>query len=95
MSVAVVQDLLDDGVLGDEGENLRRRSGVESSADSPSPRDSVLRLGSYRSIEFSATTAVPECGGGEVRIPMEDDAHLTEQGYVYFRRYQTEWYLTR
>jgi len=60
---------------------------------SPPERDSELRLGSYRSIEFSATTAVPEYGGGEVRIPMEDDALLTPQGYEYFRPYQTTWYL--
>jgi Xaa-Pro dipeptidase len=61
----------------------------------PPERDSVLRDGSYRSIEFSATTAIPEYEGGEVRIPMEDDAYLTEGGYVYFRPYQTEWYVIR
>ncbi len=27
--------------------------------------------------------------------PMEDDAYLTENGYVYFRPYQTKWYLIR
>ena len=58
-------------------------------------RDSVLRPGSYRSIEFSATTAVPEYDGGKVTIPMEDDAYLTAEGYVYFRPYQTEWYVIR
>ena len=62
---------------------------------SPPSRDSYLRDGSYRSIEFSATTAIPEYGGGEVRIPMEDDAYLTSDGYVYFRPYQTEWYVIR
>ncbi len=62
---------------------------------SPPERDSHLRDGSYRSIEFSATTAVPEYDGGEVRIPMEDDAYLTASGYVYFRPYQTEWYVIR
>ena len=58
-------------------------------------RDSILRAGSYRSVEFSATTAVPEYGGGTVTIPMEDDAYLTTDGYIYFRPYQTEWYVIR
>ncbi|NNF13369.1 MAG: M24 family metallopeptidase [Gemmatimonadetes bacterium] len=62
---------------------------------SPPQRDSFLRDDSYRSIEFSATTAIPEYRGGEVRIPMEDDAYLTSDGYVYFRPYQTEWYVIR
>ena len=57
--------------------------------------DSVLRPGAHRSIEFSARTAVPEWNGETVLIPMEDDAYLTEKGYVYFRPYQTEWYLIR
>ncbi len=62
---------------------------------SPPEWDSHLRDGSYRSIEFSATTAIPEYGGGTVRIPMEDDGYLTPDGYEYFRPYQTEWYLIR
>ena len=62
---------------------------------SPPSRDSRLRDGAYRSIEFSATTAVPEYGGGMVRIPMEDDGYLTADGYEYFRPYQTEWYVIR
>lgn len=62
---------------------------------SPPDRDSALRNGAYRSVEFSATTAIPEYDGGEVRIPMEDDAHLTPSGYEYFVPYQTEWYVIR
>ena len=61
----------------------------------PPGRDSVLRPGAYRSVEFSATTAVPEYGGGTVTIPMEDDAFLATDGYIYFRPYQTEWYVIR
>ena len=57
--------------------------------------DSVLRDGAYRSIEFSARTAVPEWKGESILIPMEDDAYLTKNGYVYFSPYQTEWYLIR
>ena len=62
---------------------------------SPPSRDSYLRDGAYRSIEFSATTAVPEYDGGTVTIPMEDDGYLTANGYEYFRTYQTEWYVIR
>ena len=62
---------------------------------SPPNRDSHLRDGAYRSIEFSATTAVPEYDGGTVTIPMEDDGYLTTDGYTYFRPYQTEWYVIR
>ena len=58
---------------------------------SPPEWNSHLRDGFYRSIEFSATTAIPESGGGTVRIPMEDDGYLTPEGYKYFRPYQTEW----
>lgn len=62
---------------------------------SPPKRDSYLRDGSYRSIEFSATTAIPEYGGETVTIPMEDDGYLTTNGYKYFRPYQTKWYVIR
>ena len=58
-------------------------------------RDSYLRDGAYRSIEFSATTAIPEYDGGTVTIPMEDDGYLTSEGYQYFRPYQIEWYVVR
>ena len=54
-----------------------------------------LSPASYRSIEFSATTAIPEYAGGPVTIPMEDDGYLTTHGYEYFRPYQTDWYLIR
>ena len=57
--------------------------------------DSVLRLGSYRSIELSATTPIPEWNGSTLTIPFEDDAHLTGEGYVLFRPPQTSWYLIR
>jgi Xaa-Pro aminopeptidase len=62
---------------------------------SPPNRDAFLRDGAYRSIEFSATTAIPEYDGGTLTIPMEDDGHLTANGYEYFRPYQTDWYVIR
>ena len=61
----------------------------------PPEHDSVLRLGSYRSIELSATTRIPEWNDGELTIPFEDDAVLTGGGYEWFRQPQTRWYLIR
>ena len=57
--------------------------------------DSVLRPGSYRSIELSATSTVPEWNGQKLTIPFEDDAYLTADGYEWFRPPQTRWYLIR
>ena len=74
------------------GPNINAR---DMDLSSPPERDSYLRNGAYRSIEFSATSAIPEYGGGTVRIPMEDDGYLTAEGYEYFRPYQTEWYVIR
>jgi Xaa-Pro dipeptidase len=61
----------------------------------PPERDSHLRLGSYRSIELSATTRVPEWNNGALTIPFEDDAILTDRGYGWFRPPQDRWYLIR
>jgi len=61
----------------------------------PPERDSPLRIGSYRSIELSATTRVPEWNGGQLTIPFEDDAVLTPNGYAWFRAPQDRWYLIR
>jgi len=61
----------------------------------PPEHDSPLRLGSYRSIELSATTRIPEWNNGELTIPFEDDAVLTATGYEWFRPPQTRWYLIR
>ncbi len=74
------------------GPNINAR---DMDLSSPPERDSHLRNGAYRSIEFSATSAVPEYGGSRVTIPMEDDGYLTPDGYEYFRPYQTEWYVIR
>src|SRR5690606_10309426 len=54
-----------------------------------------LRDGSYRSIELSATTKIPEWNGSALTIPFEDDAYLTPNGYEWFRPPQREWYLIR
>jgi hypothetical protein len=54
-----------------------------------------LRRGSYISIELNTRTPVPEWGGQEVFVMMEDDAHLTDDGWVFFRPRQESWYLVR
>ena len=54
-----------------------------------------FRPGSYMSIELNTSTAVPEWDNQIVTIMAEDDAHLTENGYQWFRPRQTEFYLIK
>ncbi|MCC6929843.1 MAG: M24 family metallopeptidase [Gemmatimonadaceae bacterium] len=54
-----------------------------------------LRKGSYISIELNTRTAVPEWGGQDVFVMFEDDAHLTDAGWEFFRPRQEAWYLIR
>jgi Xaa-Pro dipeptidase len=54
-----------------------------------------LRKGSYISIELNTLTAVPEWDDQKVFIMMEDDAHLTDDGWVFFRPRQEQFYLVR
>jgi Xaa-Pro dipeptidase len=54
-----------------------------------------LRLGSYISIELNTKTPVPEWSGQPVYVMLEDDAHLTTEGWKFFRPRQTEWYVVR
>jgi Xaa-Pro aminopeptidase len=54
-----------------------------------------LRPGSYISIELNTATAVPEWNGQKVFVMMEDDAHLTDAGWEFFRPRQDQWYLVR
>ncbi|MGQ0646878.1 MAG: M24 family metallopeptidase [Gemmatimonadaceae bacterium] len=54
-----------------------------------------LRRGSYISIELNTRTPVSEWDGQEVFVMMEDDAHLTDAGWVFFRPRQEQWYLIR
>jgi Xaa-Pro aminopeptidase len=52
-----------------------------------------LRLGAYTSIELNTSTSVPEWNGQKVTVMAEDDAHMTENGFVFFRPRQTSIYL--
>jgi Xaa-Pro dipeptidase len=76
------------------GANINARNGVIGTGPI-NDNGSKLRLGSYRSIELSATTRVPEWNNAELTIPFEDDAYLTENGYEWLRPTQTAWYLIR
>ena len=54
-----------------------------------------LRNGSYLSVELNSLTAVPEWDNQEVFVMMEDDAHLTEDGWKFFLPRQEKWYLIK
>jgi hypothetical protein len=58
-------------------------------------RGKALRKGSYISIELNTRTPVPEWKGQDVFVMMEDDAHLTDEGWVFFRPRQEQWYIIR
>ena len=64
-------------------------------ADIGQQAEKRLRLGSYISIELNTATAVPEWDGQKVFVMMEDDAHLTDTGWEFFRPRQEAWYLVR
>lgn len=57
--------------------------------------DNRIIMGSYMSIELNTSTNVPEWNNQRVTIMAEDDAHMTESGYKFFRPRQTEFYLIR
>ena len=59
------------------------------------PVSKKLRLGSYISIELNTQTPVPEWNNQKVFVMMEDDAHLTEDGWKFFLPRQEQWYLIK
>lgn len=54
-----------------------------------------ILLGSYMSIELNTATLVPEWNNQKVTIMAEDDAHMTADGYKWFRPRQTAFYLVK
>ena len=54
-----------------------------------------LRNGSYLSVELNTQTPVPEWDNQVVYIMMEDDAHLTDDGYKFFIPRQEQFYLVK
>ena len=59
------------------------------------PVEKKLRKGSYISIELNTLTPVPEWDNQEVFVMMEDDAHLEDDGWKFFRPRQEAWYLIK
>lgn len=54
-----------------------------------------ILFGSYESIELNTSTDVPEWNNQKVTVMAEDDAHMTDTGYKFFRPRQTEVYLIK
>jgi Xaa-Pro dipeptidase len=74
------------------GANIDFRAARRGDKDAAAKR---LRKGSYISIELNTLTPVQEWDGQKVFIMMEDDAHLTDEGWVFFRPRQEQFYLVR
>jgi Xaa-Pro aminopeptidase len=74
------------------GANIDFRAARRGDQDAAAKR---LREGSYISIELNTLTPVPEWDGQKVFIMMEDDAYLTDEGWVFFRPRQEQFYLVR
>ena len=63
--------------------------------DIPAAQAKTLRNGSYLSVELNTQTPVPEWDNQVVYIMMEDDAHLTDEGYKFFIPRQEQFYLVK
>ena len=74
------------------GASIDFRSAQSGSQDRAAMR---LRRGSYIAIELNTTTPIPEWDNEEVTIMGEDPAHLTDEGWVFFRPRQEEFYVIR
>ena len=82
--------------LGNHGHGLGAsidfRSARRSDQDRPARR---LRRGSYIAIELNTSTPLPEWDNETVTIMAEDPAHLRDEGWVFFRPRQEEFYVIR
>ena len=74
------------------GASIDFRSALRSDTTAQNSR---LRNGSYISIELNTATPVPEWGNKKVFVMFEDDARLTDDGFVFFRPRQERFYLIR
>ncbi len=81
--------------LGNHGHALGPSIDFRSAQRDPGGRPRPLRPNSWISIELSTTSAVPEWGGQKVFFMEEDPAHLTDDGYRFFRPRQESFYLVR
>jgi Xaa-Pro aminopeptidase len=81
--------------LGNHGHALGPSIDFRSSLGNPDGRARHLRPSSWISIELNTAIAVPEWDDQEVFIMQEDPAHLTDEGYRFFRPRQETFYLIR
>ncbi len=80
--------------LGNHGHGMG--AGISfSNAKHEQRLNKTLRKGAYIAIELNTKTAVPEWDDEEVYIMMEDPAHLTDEGWKFFRPRQEAFYLVR
>jgi Xaa-Pro aminopeptidase len=64
-------------------------------ADMAANQSKPLRKDTYISVELNTQTPVPEWDNQKVYIMMEDDAHLTDDGYRFFCPRQQAFYLVK
>jgi Xaa-Pro aminopeptidase len=82
--------------LGNHGHGLGTSIDFRAASRNDAERMArTLRPNSYISIELNTLTPVAEWEGQEVYIMMEDPAHLTDEGYRFFRPRQERFYLIR
>lgn len=81
--------------IGNQGHGLGAAIDFRSAQRNTAALAKTLRSGSYISIELSTSTAIPEWNGQKVTVMAEDDAYLTENGWVFFRPHQESWYVIR
>jgi Xaa-Pro aminopeptidase len=71
--------------IGNQGHGLGAAIDFRSAQRNPAVLAKTLRKGSYISIELSTSTPVKEWNGQKVTVMGEDDAYLTDDGWVFFR----------
>ncbi|MEJ8566539.1 M24 family metallopeptidase [Elongatibacter sediminis] len=80
--------------LGNHGHGMG--AGISfSNAKNEARASKTLRKGAYIAIELNTKTPVPEWDNQDVFIMMEDPAHLTDDGWEFFRPRQEAFYLIR
>lgn len=82
--------------LGPQGHGLGASIDFRAARSGDNARQSKkLRKGAYIAIELNTKTPIPEWDDQEIYIMMEDDAYLTDEGWVFFRPRQEEFFLIK
>ena len=95
MDSAGIQAMIYSHPIGAQGHGLGASIDFRSANRPSMDPGKALRDGSYISIELNTKTAVPEWGGQEVFVMMEDDAWLDADGWHFFLPRQESWYVIR